>query len=92
MSGAAESWLRSEDHDKFAAAAVLCENSSGFCMQDGYCHFDGQCFRRGRAAVVAACRAIERAAADQPDDIAGEMRTAATLLKRTLQDDESGAA
>lgn len=38
-----ESWLRSEDHDKFAAAAVKCLNGAGTCMQDGYCAFGG-CF------------------------------------------------
>jgi len=65
-----EKWLKSDNHDKFAAAAILCEAGNGFCVQDGYCHFDGQCFRRGRAVVVAACRAIEHAANKQPDDIA----------------------
>lgn len=92
-----ESWLAHDnlDHEKFAAAAMLCESGSGSCVQDGFCHYDGQCFRRGRAAMSAACRAIENAANKQPDDIASEMRTAVTLLRRSWQageDIDSGRA
>ncbi len=43
-----ESWLGSKDHDKFAAAAVKCENVSGNCISDGYCHY-GNCFGQADA-------------------------------------------
>lgn len=44
---ARESWLASNDHDKFAAAAMRCRNPSAFCMSDGFCHYGG-CFRSKR--------------------------------------------
>lgn len=84
-----ESWLKSNDSKKYAKAAMLCEHAGGFCMSDGYCHFDGRCFRRGRGAVSAAIKAIERAATEELDDVAGEMRLAATLLNRSWSDGEA---
>jgi len=86
-----ERWLshKNQDHEKFAKAAMLCENGSGNCIYDGFCHYGGQCFRRGRVAVTAACRAIERAANKQPEDIAHEMRTAINLLKRNWEAGEA---
>lgn len=38
--------LRSRDHDKFAAAMMLCRHAGAFCFTDGYCHYDGECFTR----------------------------------------------
>ncbi len=43
MGRAFENWLRSADHDKFAAAALKCLNASGACISDGFCHY-GNCF------------------------------------------------
>jgi len=43
MARAYESWLRSDDHDKFAAAAVKCQNTSGSCISVGHCQY-GNCF------------------------------------------------
>lgn len=80
---AREAWLKSEDPDKFASAAVKCEHPGGFCMEDGFCHREGQCFRTGRSAMTAACRSIERASEGEPPDVASEMRMAVSLLKRT---------
>lgn len=42
---ARESWLRSTDDDKWAAAMVACRHPAGFCGADGYCHY-GDCFKR----------------------------------------------
>lgn len=81
---AREAWLRSEDHEKFASAAVKCEHPYALCMSDGYCHYDGECFRSNLAALKAACRAIEAAAADQPGDIAVNMIDAVKWLKEQL--------
>lgn len=39
-----ESWLRSDDHDKFAAAAAKCKNPSAACIPEGACLLGG-CFR-----------------------------------------------
>lgn len=85
---AVEAWLKSDDPEKFASAAVKCEHAGGFCMDDGFCHFDGRCFRTGRSAMTSACREIERAANEQPADIAADMRLAAKLLRQSWTDAE----
>lgn len=82
MSRAVESWLKSEDHEKFASAAVKCEHPGGFCLSDGFCHRDGQCFRSGRAAMIAACRLIEKVGSDEPSDVRANMMHAAKLLRQ----------
>lgn len=38
-------WLRSEDHEKWAAAMVLCQSGAAMCGADGFCHYGGDCFR-----------------------------------------------
>lgn len=38
-----ESWLESENPQKFAEAMLVCEHAGGYCGQDGYCHY-GDCF------------------------------------------------
>jgi hypothetical protein len=77
-----ESWLRSDDSDKFAEAAVKCQHAGGFCLDDGFCHFEGICFRTGYSAMRRACKLIELAASTEPKDIASELRLAAQLLDR----------
>ena len=54
-----EAWLRSEDPEKFAEAAILCQHAGGFCIQDGYCHYAG-CFTTERQGWSKAARAIEQ--------------------------------
>ena len=76
-----EAWLKSADHEKFAKAAVKCQNPLGLCMSDGYCHYDGECFRSNFAALMGAIRAIERAAAEQPRDIRVNMTDAVKWLR-----------
>lgn len=80
---ARESWLRSEDPERFAAAAVKCSHAGGFCMSDGYCHYDGRCFRSGYAAMAKACQLIEAVAGDEPSDIAEQLRHASGLLRQS---------
>lgn len=41
----AESWLKSENPERFAKAMLKCQHSGAFCAQDGYCHFEGSCFK-----------------------------------------------
>ena len=79
-----EAWFKSDNHERFASAAVKCQHAGGFCMSDGYCHFDGECFRSNLAALKAAIRAIEDAAADQPGDIAVNMTDAVKWLREQL--------
>lgn len=40
-----ESWLRSNDPEKFAAAMMRCGHPAAYCAQDGYCHCGGKCFK-----------------------------------------------
>lgn len=80
---AVEAWLSSDVPERFAEAAIKCQHAGGFCMDDGFCHFDGQCFRSDWAAMTAACRAIDRAAEGEPEDVRREMRMAAALLRRS---------
>lgn len=82
MTMTCEVWLKSDDSEKFASAAVKCQHGGGFCIADGFCHFDGICFRTGYNAMKRACRIIEYAAADEAGDIASELRLAAQLLER----------
>jgi hypothetical protein len=86
---AVEAWLKSDDPEKFAEAAVKCEHTGAFCMEDGFCHFEGRCFRTGRSTVTAAMRSIERAADNEPADIALEMRRAAKLLREVADAEQS---
>jgi CO dehydrogenase/acetyl-CoA synthase gamma subunit (corrinoid Fe-S protein) len=79
---ATEAWLKSDDPEKFAAAAVKCEHVGGFCIEDGFCHFDGKCFRSGRSAMARATSLIEAASEDEPPDVAENMRLAAILLRQ----------
>lgn len=44
MSEPRESWLRSPNHDRWAAAMVKCQHAGGHCGADGYCHYEGECF------------------------------------------------
>ena len=44
MSQAKESWLKSTNDEKFAAAAMKCQHAGAYCMQDGFCHYEGICF------------------------------------------------
>lgn len=83
-----EVWLKSQDHEKAARAAVKCQHAGALCMQDGFCHYGGECFRTGNSAMVRACEAIQNAAQDEPADIAAEMLVAATLLKASWRDSD----
>lgn len=47
-----ESWLRSEDPEKFAEAMMRCKHPGGFCAQDGFCHRDGKCFTYPKQTVA----------------------------------------
>ena len=82
---AVEAWLKSDDPEKFAAAAMKCEHAGGFCMEDGFCHRDGLCFRSDRAAMTKAVRNIDQAAESEPRDIADNMRLAAQLLRQSWE-------
>ena len=45
-----ESWLRGDDHDRFAAAIMRCQHGDpSACSSSGRCYY-GDCFRRPRAA------------------------------------------
>ena len=51
----AEAWLKSDDPDRYVAAAMRCQHPAGLCMQDGFCHYE-DCFkpkRRRKASVKA---------------------------------------
>jgi len=89
---ARETWLKSEDPEKFAAAAIKCEHAGGYCMSDGFCHFDGVCFRTDRAAMTKARQVIEAAAELEPPDIADNMRLAAQLLRQSWEAAEKASA
>jgi hypothetical protein len=40
-----EHWLRSNNHDRVAAAMMQCEHGDpSRCFQDGHCHLDENCF------------------------------------------------
>lgn len=85
MVRAVEAWLKSDDPERFAEAAIKCEHAGGFCMEDGYCHLDGACFRTDRSAMTAARRAIQLAAENEPQDIANNMRLASELLRQSWE-------
>ncbi len=81
-----EAWLKSPDHEKFAAAAVKCQHAGAFCIQDGFCHNDGECFRSNLAALNAAIRAIQTAAENEPHDIAINMLDAVKWLRSQMEE------
>ena len=44
-----ESWLGSDDSERFAAAMMKCEHGDpSFCSQDEACNRGGECFRSER--------------------------------------------
>ena len=67
-----ESWLAidNQDHDKFAAAAMLCQDASGSCIRTGICTYEGDCFRSTYATYRQASKAV-RAIASQHSNAVG---------------------
>ena len=86
---ARETWLKSEDPEKFAAAAIKCEHAGGYCMSDGFCHFDGVCFRTDRAAMTKARQVIEAAAELEPPDIADSATATVRRLASKIRNGQS---
>ena len=80
MTRPVEQWLVSEDHERYAEAALRCQHPGGYCTSDGYCHYDGTCFRSDYMALKMAARRIADLAADQPKDIGDAMRGAVDWL------------
>lgn len=60
-----ESWLRSDDPEKWAAAMTACRSAAADCGRKGYCEY-GDCFRRPRSpsARVDAVADLERRVSD----------------------------
>lgn len=56
---ARESWLRSDDHNKFAQAMVKCQHSFGLCGHDGFCHYNGECFATYKADLLKRIEMLE---------------------------------
>lgn len=80
---ASESWLALDnpDHDKFAAAMMLCQDPSGWCVRSGSCLYDGDCFRSDFAAYRQAAKMIRKIAGDQSDMIGSALGEAAAHLE-----------
>jgi hypothetical protein len=78
-----ELWLRldNSDHDQFAAAMMLCEDSSGSCVHTGFCSREGDCFRSDYAAYRRAARICENAAELESPMVASALREAAQHLR-----------
>lgn len=92
MTRAVEQWLKSDDDEKFAEAAIRCQHAGGFCLSDGYCHYDGTCFRSDYMALKMAARRISDLAADQPKDIGDAMRGAVDWLNAEANSIRNNAA
>jgi hypothetical protein len=54
-----ESWLRSEDDVKWAAAVARCEHPATYCGSDGFCHY-GTCFAARDAPDLALEQRVQR--------------------------------
>jgi hypothetical protein len=73
--------LENTDHDQVAAAMSLCQDGYAGCFNTGECALDGECFRSDKQRLHQAAKAIERAATDEPSDVAQEMIEAAKWLR-----------
>lgn len=79
---ASEKWLAldNEDHDKFAAAMMLCQDPSGSCMRTGLCTWEGDCFRTDVATYRQVARMIRKLGDDQSEMIKSALHEAATHM------------
>ena len=59
MSRPRESWMRSEDHEQWAAAMARCEHPAAYCGSDGFCHY-GNCFASRDAPDPALEQRVQR--------------------------------
>lgn len=58
---AREKWLRSDDHELFAAAMMRCEHPDpSFCSSSGSCNLDGRCFESNRPKKCPTCGQIKK--------------------------------
>jgi hypothetical protein len=89
-----EKWLAldNEDHDKFAAAMMLCQNGSGWCVHAGRCFYDGDCFRTDVSAYTDAARRIRKLAEDERGLLRSALLEAAShmdTMKQVARDSRS---
>ncbi len=85
--------LDSQDHDKFAAAMMLCQNASGWCVHAGRCFYDGDCFRTDVSAYADAARSIRRLAEDETGLLRSALLEAAAhmdLMKQACKEGKAG--
>ena len=82
-----EKWLAldNEDHDKFAAAMMLCQNASGWCVHAGRCFNDGDCFRTDVSAYADAARKIRKLAEDESGLLRSALLEAASHMDTMKQ-------
>lgn len=76
-----ESWLASDDPDKFAAAAMACEGFTPSCVAAEACQHEGECFRTMKKCDRLAAKLICRLLDGQPADIADALNDAAAWLR-----------
>lgn len=70
------SWLRSPDHEKWAAAMMECQDPQARCGGDGFCHQHNWCFSifRARYDRLMAVRAeIDQRIRRLMDSVDGEL-------------------
>ena len=79
---ASEKWLAldNQNHDQFAAAMMLCQNASGWCVHSGRCFYDGDCFRSDWSAYATAARKIRAIAQDETGLIQAALNEAASHM------------
>lgn len=70
------SWLRSPDHERWAAAMVECQDAQGRCGTDGFCHQGNFCFSIFRARhdrLMAVREEIDRRIRRLMDSLDGDL-------------------
>lgn len=84
-----ESWLSSDDPEKFSDAMVLCRSGAPWkCFEHGKCSEGGQCFTTDREGAAVAWRMIQRLHSDN-DVVQGHLDRAVAYLR---YGDEAGRA